>query len=247
MRPPGCPVFITSVLPQSPAERAGFKPGDRVLAVDGDKVHDNAQAARLLRAGGPAKVNVKIRRGQTEYQSVIARENIIDIFARTGRKIVSGVVVPAGFSGTWISARVFPNGYSLDTAIFYPGFELLVVPDAGRGTVNGLVIRGRLAIVAGEIPPQGPAAKAGLQSGDAIAAVNGVPLQGQSVEELQQLFSSREPATIHLDVRRGVDPLAIDIPLQTATEVAAANGRRIVDGVAMPSWLVDGSSGCHPR
>jgi len=247
MQPPGCPVIITSVLPQSPAERAGFKPGDRILAVDGDKVRDNAQAARLLRAGGPAKVSVKIRRGQTEYQSVIARENIIDIFARSGRKVVSGVVVPAGFSGTWISARVFPNGYSPDTAIFYPGFELLMVPDAGRSAVNGLVIRGRLAIVAGEVPPQGPAAKAGLQSSDAIAAVNGVLLQGQSVEELQQLFSSREPATIHLDVRRAADALTIDVPLKTATEVAAANGRRIVDGVAMPSWLVDGGSGCHPR
>jgi S1-C subfamily serine protease len=247
MQPPGCPVFITTVLPHSPAESAGLRPGDRVLRVDGAKVRENADAARLLRGSGPDKVRVTVRRGAADYQAAIIRENIADIFAKDGRRIVDGVVVPAAFSGTWISARVFPRGYPLDLTIYYPGFEALIVPDAGRSTIDGLVVRGRLAVVVGEVPPQGPAGKAGLEPGDIITAVNGEALKGQSAEQLRQMLSTREPATIHLDVQRGSDALSFDVPLETATQVAAENGRRIVNSVPMPAWLVDGSAGCRPR
>jgi len=247
MQPPGCPVFITAVLPHSPAERAGLKPGDRVLRVDGDKVRENDDAARLLRGSGPDKVRVRVRRGETEYQCAIPRENIGDIFARDGRKIVSGVVVPSSFTGTWIAARVFPNGYPLDATIFYPGFEVLVVPDSGRQTIDGLVIRGRREMVVGSVPPAGPAARVGIKPGDVISAANGTPLSAESVDRVEHMLASREPGTMHLDVRRAARMLSFDVPLETAPQVAAANGRRIVYGVAMPLWLVDGTAGCHPR
>ena len=247
MQPPGCSVFITAVLPHSPAEKAGLKPGDRVLRVDGDKVRQNEDAARLLRGSGPDKVRLRIRRGETEYQCTMPRENIGDIFARDGRKIVSGVVVPSSFTGTWIAARVFQGGYPLDATIFYPGFEVLVVPDSGRQTIDGLVIRGKREMIVGSVPPKGPAARAGIVPGDTIAAVDGAPLGAQSVDQVERMLSSLRPGTMHLDVRRGADTLSFVVPLETAPRVAAENGRRIVDGVAMPIWLVDGSAGCHPR
>lgn len=246
MQPAGCPVFITAVLPQSPAERAGLRPGDRVLRVDGDKVHSNDDAARLLRGTDPDKIRVRIRRDGKDFQTAIVRENIADIFARSGKRVVSGVVVPASFSGTWIAARVFPNGFPLDITIFYPGFEVLVVPDAGRSTINGLVIRGKWEVMAGAVPAQGPAARAGLQSGDVITAVNGVPMSGQSAGQLYDLFSSHGDGALHLALRRGSAELAIDVELETAPRVAAENGRRMINGVAVPLWLADGSAGCHP-
>src|SRR5947209_4924884 len=66
MQPVGCPVFITDVVPGSPAARAGLKAGDRVRAIDHQKVESNAQAAQMLRAWVPDKVKVKITRGREE-------------------------------------------------------------------------------------------------------------------------------------------------------------------------------------
>jgi len=247
MQPSGCGVYITDVMKDSPAERAGLKAGDRIRAIDGRRPENNAEAARMLRGDGPDKVRVRIIRNGREFEAVVKREESSDILLRAGKKLVSGVLVPPDFSGTWISTRVFPWGYPADTTLFYPGCELLVVPDAGRSTIDGLVIRGTLQVVVGEVAPGGPAARAGVQTGDVIVSVNGVDPSGKSGEELQQMFSSHQPETLHVQLKRGAETREVDVPLAPVAEVARASGKRIVNGIAVPVWLIDGSTGCRPR
>lgn len=247
MQPVGCPVFISEVMPGSPAARAGLKPGDRIRSIDHHKIESNSEAAQLLRSWSPDKVKVKISRGREEYEAEIPRERISDILAQNGRKIVSGVVVPHSLSGTWISERLFANGYPLDGSLYYPGFEVLVVPDEGRRTLDGLVLRGTLQIVVGDVEPGGPAAAAGVKSGDIILSVNGVAPAGRSGNELARLFASRQPETMQLEIKRDDETHTVEFALERAADVARGSGKVFVNAMAVPAWLIDHSASCRAR
>lgn len=247
MQPYGCGVYITDILKGSPAESAGLRIGDRIRAVDGKRADTNDHTAQMLRGDGPDKVRVRIVRDEKEFQATAKREHLSEILLRAGRKMVSGVLVPDTFTGTWISGRVFPWGYPENTTRFYPGFELLIVPDAGRSTIDGLVIRGTLQVIVGDVASGGPAAQAGVRSGDTILSVNGVTPAGKSADELQQLFTSDRPETMRLQLKRGEEHLDAEFQLALPQQVARASGKLIVNAVAVPSWLTDGSAGCRPR
>lgn len=53
-------VIVTQVLPDAPAERAGIRPGDIVLAVDGEPVRGQADFYTRLWSRGPAGVEVAL-------------------------------------------------------------------------------------------------------------------------------------------------------------------------------------------
>jgi S1-C subfamily serine protease len=52
----GCPVFVGGIAVGSPAERAGIRAGDQVLAVGGTPIKDLRQATRLLRSERPLEI-----------------------------------------------------------------------------------------------------------------------------------------------------------------------------------------------
>ena len=56
--PKNCPVFIGGVAAGSPAERAGVRAGDRLLAVGEVPVQGGAQASKLLQSQQPAPAAV---------------------------------------------------------------------------------------------------------------------------------------------------------------------------------------------
>jgi hypothetical protein len=56
---------ITSVLPDSLAQKAGLREGDRILKVGADEVAESYEIARALR-NGPASTSVVVRRGDQE-------------------------------------------------------------------------------------------------------------------------------------------------------------------------------------
>ena len=81
-------VIVLRVLRDSPAQRAGLLPGDRIVKVDGASAEELAvdEVARLLRGPGGTTVNVSIRRvGEAELLSLsITRADIEreTVFAR---------------------------------------------------------------------------------------------------------------------------------------------------------------------
>jgi carboxyl-terminal processing protease len=73
-----CVMVVVAPLPDSPAERAGLEPGDIVLAVDGQSVHDTTMADQIARVRGPAgtDVTLTLRRDETEFDVTITRAEI---------------------------------------------------------------------------------------------------------------------------------------------------------------------------
>lgn len=57
--PPKC----TAQDPDSPAELAGIKAGDRILSVNGEKIDDYAELQRLIRANGAGVLALQVERG----------------------------------------------------------------------------------------------------------------------------------------------------------------------------------------
>jgi carboxyl-terminal processing protease len=81
-------VFVLRVISDSPAQRAGLLPGDRIVKVGGENIEELAvdEVARLLRGPGGTTVNISIRRaGEAELlplsitRAAIERETV---FAR---------------------------------------------------------------------------------------------------------------------------------------------------------------------
>lgn len=230
----GCPIFVDDVLNGSPAQGAGIHPGDQILAVQGSPVKTLDQTGGLLLADRPDSVTLTLARNGKDFRVVVDRKKRSEIFAKAGKTIVDGLIVSPNttqaeidhmlsFQGDRIVDRVFPTHYPLDSQLFYGGFEIFLLRDPIQLTVGGI--------------ENGPAAKAGVHWGDALISVNGRSTSGKTVIQLEALFSSKEPASMHLQVERLGSPKSFDFRLERAEEIARANGNRLVNGQIVPAWV----------
>ena len=92
----GCPAFIGSVAKDSPAAKAGLKPGDVLVDVDGVPVSFE-NATQRLRSQTAKPVTLTVRRGDTgaSITVVVQREHLATILHDNGLKIVQdGRLVP---------------------------------------------------------------------------------------------------------------------------------------------------------
>ena len=65
---------IGNVLPNSPAQQAGIRPGDRIVRYDGERVFSMMDVANHIMRGEPeGNVVVDIMRGEVPMQLVIPR------------------------------------------------------------------------------------------------------------------------------------------------------------------------------
>ena len=73
-------VVIISIVANSPAEKAGLKPGDEIMAIDGIKCSDMKQGEQLIRIKGPvgSKVLLEVRRpdSQETYNVELVRVDL---------------------------------------------------------------------------------------------------------------------------------------------------------------------------
>ncbi len=71
---PPAPPIIGAVVPDMPADTAGFAPGDRITRVDGTAVGSTSEVAALIRAAGMREIAVAVERGGGEIVlSVVPR------------------------------------------------------------------------------------------------------------------------------------------------------------------------------
>ena len=140
---PGAPV--ASVLPGSPADDAGIRPGDRVIAAGGEAI-DNEVDLMLRRS--------RLRPGESVRYGLLRDRRRVDV---TVEAVASDALEPA-----W---EEWPGGRSGPTAPHRGviGIELAQAGGFGQGGAG-----------VAAVTPGGPADRAGVRGGESIVGVAGV-------------------------------------------------------------------------
>jgi C-terminal processing protease CtpA/Prc len=232
---PACPPIVWIVEPNTPAARAGVRPGDRLLAIDGKHVTDVMQARPLLRTSEPKSSTIEFEGERGPYTVRVGRIPDSELYERNGwKRGPDGNLYPKDATPAEMeriskmerepATKVFTVGhYPANQELYYPGFEVFVWPEPQTMTVGGI--------------EDGPAKAAGVHYGDSIISVNGTSPRGKSLAELERLFSSPKPATMTLVIDRDAQTKTFTFQLAKASDVAAANHKRMYKGRMIPSVI----------
>lgn len=167
-------VLVSGVSPGSPAEKAGIKPGDVILDVNGTAVNDvNALRNLIASSGAGAEVNLTVfRKGGTNQVKV----KLAEFNAET-----------ASTSGSGGPNANNPGRLGIQAAPLTPDLRAqLGVP---RGT-EGVVVE--------SVDPNGAAGAAGIQMGDVIQQVNGQAVRSANDITSALGKSSGRPALVQI-------------------------------------------------
>jgi serine protease Do len=179
--------LVSQVVPDSPAEKAGIKPGDVIVEFAGKSVTDTTQLRNLVAATSPGtKTPLKVfRDGETLTLTV-------DI----------GVLANAA-PGSSTPSETHSNELA----------KLgLTVQQLTPDLANQLGIQEQKGVVITEVEPGTPASLAGLQPGDIITQVNRQSVT--NVDELQSALSKNKKDALFLINRKG-QSLFVVLSLQT--------------------------------
>jgi hypothetical protein len=204
---------IVSVDPSSPAERAGIRQGDVLLAYDGQDVRREIAMNQLLQPGRTVRVRVRARRENAVRDVAVKVAPVRD---RAWREWASGAAVarpvkprsPRPPGGAW---AVVPKA---GTHVIVDGPAAAPAPMISIARLNGLagahmetitrglgetigVERGVLVI---SVPPGGPAYESGLVDGDVILKADGRDVR--TVQELRRFVAGNDSRAVQLQVTR---------------------------------------------
>lgn len=162
---PAPSAIIIEVMPGSPAEDAGLRAGDVVIAVDGESLGVERGLAELIAGYEPGdRIRLTVTRpgeGQLEVKVRLAEHPDREGAPYLGvRFSVSPSPVPPG-------SRLFPHQGE-------EGFDHHQMPFAMPGIPGVTVEQG---VIVYSVTEDGPASAAGLQEGDVILALDGEPME----------------------------------------------------------------------
>jgi serine protease Do len=164
-------VFVQTVAPGGPSEKAGLKEGDIIVALNGKPVHDGNQLVGTVTAtpvGSPLDVTV-IRNGKRENYKVVVGD-LAQIF-------------PDKFGGESDKGAGQTEG---GAASF--GMQIQNLTERQRDTLN-LKVPGGVQVVS--VEPDSFAADMGLKAGDILLSVNQHPIN--STDDLMKYKATLKP------------------------------------------------------
>lgn len=241
-----CPAFVFEVYPKSPAGLAGIHSGDKLIKVDGIDVSSfgSRQISQLICGDRANEVSILIEHQGAQSEFTMKREKFSLILADAGLKIADDAILPIdesaaeqsekvsilNFDPDHIDFRVFPLHYPTALDLFYGGFEVYVFRNPRKVIVGGI--------------ENSPASRAGVHWGDTILNVNGVPVAGKSLAELEQMFSADHAVLTRLTIYRADAEKTIIYMLAKASDIIAENGKSMYKGRIIPSGVADRDLHC---
>jgi serine protease Do len=180
-RPHGA--LVSSVLSGSPGEKAGLKPGDVIVAVNGKQIEVSTELPTLIARMKPGTVaQLSVWRGGREQKIDVRTDVLEEQSARASGKA-------SGESGTDEESRL---GLSV---------RPLLPQEKQRVDTEGTLVIEQV---------NGPAAAAGVQPGDIILGVNGRRVK--TIEELRKAASGAGK-TVALLIQRGDGQIFVPLRL----------------------------------
>lgn len=93
---PSTPAVVTGVVENSPAERAGFRLGDRIVGIDGTRIHRFQQVVRTVRIAPGERLRFEILRDGRRFEVTVVPETVRRESAFGGREVIGRLGVASG-------------------------------------------------------------------------------------------------------------------------------------------------------
>jgi len=186
---------LVKVVPDSPADDAGLKVGDRIVAIDGEALDEDSNLADAIAAHAPGdRVVLTIERPSEESREVTV--TLGEHPEESGKAYLGVEYLPLP------RVHVFGDGAEPFRFRFGKGIPLpLEIPDL-EGVETGAVVV--------DVAEGSPAQTAGLRDGDVITAIEGEPLPALS--DVREAVAARKPGdTLRLTVHRSGEAEAIEV------------------------------------
>lgn len=258
-------VLVESVAPGSPAEAAGWLPGDAFVSVANQEVSGAADLRGLITDRAGSSVPVTIRRGNERIATTVTpRENPPPREGATGIGILEGelstlritqvdpgsIVDRAGWrDGDRIVAI---DGVSIDAGVQATGIlasnvgnEVRVTIERDGQAVDTSFTVPPLPVLLTTVATDSPASNARLYAGDRITAIAGKPVTDAS--SFLSLLQESAATTVPIDLTRDGKPLSVELSVPAIPEngnpleVIGANAR------AQTPYEVLGADGVFAR
>lgn len=242
-------VYVGPIIPGSPAEHAGWQPGDAFVSIDGVEISSLSDMQELITERAGAPVDVALRRdGQLVETTVMPRRD------PPRRQGATGVAIVEGPLSTVRITQVDPGSVA-DQAGWRDGDEIVAVD--GMTVASGVQATGILSanignrvmvtidrdgrrldttipvpaqpVVLSTIATDSPASEARLYAGDRITAIAGQPVA--DANGLIGLLDRAAGSTVAVDVLREGQTLTVQLAVPPIGEddnplqVIGANAR----------------------
>ena len=193
-------VGISSVSPNSPAERAGLKKGDVILQFDGEPVTSSRKLLRLIGEAAPEQsVRLTISRNNSEQQLTVTLGQRADT-SRLLRAVTPDApgffrVEPPNAPRAWGNV---PETYSL---ILGNNRRVGVTTTALTTQLAEFFgVSGRRGLLITSTSENSPAARAGLRAGDVITEVDGEKIEDS--DDFIRAINRKEEGEVTLTIVR---------------------------------------------
>ena len=210
---------ITAVDPQSSAAAAGFKVGDSITAVNGKQVEPTpgTMAAKGVfgQRGGTLHLTLKRAGSQVDVSLVRAAQN-----APAG-PTTSGFMISVKDMINWQNqfAPCIGAGPAAPAALefcykHFASYGFIKASELGT-TGFQIDLENKSKALVTKVDPGSPAAKAGVQPGDEIVAIEGQPLTASKGEAANELLFGKIGDQLKITVHHGQSVSTIELTLAT--------------------------------